>query len=162
MENAVQALYMAAGVLIGVLIISLGVSLYGSLNSYVQDYQDEIDKFALQRFNEQFTKYINYDDDTDEMEFVITIQDIITVANTAYENNKEYELTEHRPNNYYVTINIKSAGLSNLEKTINTKTVELLENDLGSGRIYTCTSEDIKISSETGRVFEVNFSEYVE
>lgn len=159
MENAVQALYIAAGVLIGVLILSLGVSLYSSLNGYVQDYQDEIDKFALQKFNEQFTKYINYNDDTDEMQFAITIQDIVTVANTAYENNKEYELTEHRENNYYVTINI--TGLNNLEKTINTKTVELLENDLGSGKIYTCSSQDIKISSETGRVFEVNFSEYV-
>ena len=156
MENAVKALFIAAGVLIGVMILSLGVSLYTSLNSYVQDHQDDIDRYALQQFNEKFTKYINYNDDTDELEFVITIQDIVTAANTAYENNSSYELTEHKENNYYVTINI--TDVKNLEKIINTNTAELLKANLG--KTYKCTREDIKISQITGRVFEVNFSEY--
>lgn len=160
MENAVKALFIAAGVLIGVMILTLGVSLYSSLNTYVQDYQDEIDKYALQKFNEKFTKYINYNEDTDQLEFAITIQDIVTVANTAYESNLKYQLTEHTENNYYITININTTEGKNLERTINTNAAEILKANLG--KIYKCTVEDIKISPTTGRVFEVNFSEYVE
>ena len=34
MENATRALFMAVGVLIGILILTLGVYLYNSLSSY--------------------------------------------------------------------------------------------------------------------------------
>ena len=37
MENAVKALYIAAGVLMAVMVLSLAAVLYSSLQSYVED-----------------------------------------------------------------------------------------------------------------------------
>ena len=42
MENATKALMIASGVLIGVMIISLGISLYASLSGYVESSQEDM------------------------------------------------------------------------------------------------------------------------
>ena len=47
MENATKALLMAAGVLIGIVILSLGVYLYGTIGNYVQMSQEEMNNQAL-------------------------------------------------------------------------------------------------------------------
>lgn len=148
MENAVKALLIAASVLIGIMIISLGVSLYASLSKYVESTQDEIVIKEIQRFNEQFIRYINYDDYTKTTQFTLTIQDIVTAANTAYENNLETD--------YYVKINMP--GIINLENKINSKSAEILSTELG--KQYRCSSSDVKINTTTGRVYEINFHEY--
>ena len=157
MENAVKALLIAAGVLIGGMILSLAVSLYTSLGEYTNIAQKEAETKVLQQFNEQFLKYINCNDSSSEVEFVLKIQDIVTAANAAYENNQKYELTEQNGSNYYVTINIKSQ-FTNLEKTINADSVKLLSEETLLKSEYRCTSSDVKINSVTGRVYEVNFT----
>lgn len=154
MENAVQALLIAAGVLIGIMILSLGVSLYSSLGEYVETIQETINGKEIQRFNNQFTKYINCDE-SGNVEFALTIQDIVTAANTAYESNLEYGLESYTGNNYYVTINMP--GRNDLEQVVNTDMTEILEN--GYEKQYKCSSNDIKINSTTGRVYEVNFKQ---
>ena len=50
MENATKALLMAAGVLIGIVILSLGVYLYGTIGNYVQMSQEEMNNQALIKF----------------------------------------------------------------------------------------------------------------
>jgi len=157
MENAVQALLIAAGVLIGVMILSLAVSLYSSLNEYVTDTQEQAISKEVQQFNEQFVKYINCNDNSSEVEFVLKIQDIVTAANAAYENNKKYELTEQNGSNYYVTINIKSE-INNLERTINSDSAQLLSEETLLKTEYRCTPQDVIINSITGRVEQVTFS----
>ena len=42
MENAVKALYMAAGVLIGIMILSLAVVLFSSLQGYMEETNKQI------------------------------------------------------------------------------------------------------------------------
>lgn len=145
MENAVQALLIAAGVLIGIVILSLGVSLYTSLNGFVERSEQEITSKEIQNFNEQFVKYINNDN--------LTIQDVVTAANCARENNINYELTEHTENNFYVTVKLNGAAL---EGNIDTRAAQLLQENLG--KQYKCTTDGVKINSVTGRVYEVNFS----
>ena len=145
MENAANALLIAAGVLIGVMILTLGVSLYTSLAQYAGDVQTNIVSSEVQKFNEQYVKYINYNQDTKE--FTLTIHDIVTAASTAYENNLD--------DDYYVTINLQGYS-SNLEKRINQETTKLLEEGLSFE--YKCTINDVKINPNTGRVYEVNFS----
>ena len=54
MENATKALLMAAGVLIGIVILSLGVYLYGTIGNYVQMSQEEMNNQALIKFNTKF------------------------------------------------------------------------------------------------------------
>ena len=154
MENAVKALLMAAGVLIGVMILSLGVTLYSSLNTYVETSKEEMVSKQVQQFNEQFTKYINCNNFNDETEFTLTIQDIVTAANTAYENNQSYGLTTYENNNYYVTVKLNGVAL---EQKINTETAKILEDLLGQEVVYKCRRKDVKINEITGRVYEVNF-----
>lgn len=152
MENAVKALLMAAGVLIGMMILSLGVSLYTSLSGYVESTQNEIIANEIREFNNQFTKFINYNENTHVVEFKLTIQDIVTAANTANENNQQYKLTNHEDGNYYVTVKLDGVPL---EKNITSKSAQMLLDNLGQE--YKCSSTDVKISQITGRVYEVNF-----
>lgn len=147
MEDAVKALLIAAGVLIGLMIIALGVALFSSLNKYTEETQNRIEENALQKFNEQFTKYINYED--------LTIQDIVTVANIAYENNKNYDLTAQNGYNYYVTIKI--GDTQEIQETIKDEIAQLLKDN--SAKKYKCTNENVKINPNTGRVYEVIFQE---
>ena len=149
MENAVKALLIAAGVLIGVMVLSLGITLLDSLSEYSVDTQKQIDANARQKFNEQFTRYI----DTN-----LTIQDVVTAANAAYENNTKNGLTESSDNNYYVIVNMPENN--NLEQNIDEKISQLLKDY--SKKKYECTEENIKIKHVTGRVCEVTFTEISE
>lgn len=152
MESAVKALLIAAGVLIGMLILSLGIGLYTSLSSYVESAQEDIVSKEIQQFNVQFTKYINCNDINDDVIFTLTIQDVVTAANIAFENNREYQLTEQTGNNYYVTVKLNGTAL---EEKINSISAQLLQNHLEEQ--YKCSIEDVLINSTTGRVYEVNF-----
>ena len=156
MENATKALLIAAGVLIGVMILSVAVTLYTSLGSYIDSYQKEIDERAIQKFNEQFTRYINVEDGSADTKFTLTIQDIVTVASIAYQNNQKYQLEEYENDNYYVTVKIMP-GNGNVEKNINEDAAELLKDN--SEAKYKCTRDNIKVNEKTGRVYEIIFAE---
>lgn len=81
MENASKALIMAAGVLIGVIILSMAVYLFSVLGGYASKTQNRIDENKLSQFNDRFLKYADLTN--------LTIRDLITVKNYALENNKE-------------------------------------------------------------------------
>lgn len=72
MENASKALIMAAGVLIGMIIISLAVYLFLSFGSSSAQLHQEQEEQRLNQFNTQFTSYVGLDN---------TIYDVVTVAN---------------------------------------------------------------------------------
>lgn len=159
MENATKAMFIAAGVLIGVMILSLGAALFTSLNSYVKSSHEEIKFNELNNFNTQFTKYVNYANG--DKQFDILIQDVITAANIAFQNNMSYNLTStERGNasNTYVAVYLDNKPI---EDIINDKSAELLQENISNGissvKKYKCTSKDIKISEITGRVYEIYF-----
>lgn len=154
MENATKALLIAAGVLIGLMILSLGIILYTSLGNFVDKYQKEADEIALHKFNEQYTRYINCDED-DKIQFTLTIQDVVTAANNARENNQNYQLEEPTDNNYYVTVNM--TGKAKLEKTINSESADILRDNMDNK--YRCTINNVRINENTGRVCEISFFE---
>ena len=85
MENATKALYIAAGVLMGIMILSLGVILFSSLQSYIDEYKEEIEFNELNTFNNKYQKYVATEQN-------LTIQDIITVAGLAYEDNSSFNI----------------------------------------------------------------------
>lgn len=175
MENATKALFLAAGVLIGILILTLGVYLYNSLSSYRDNVDMQMEVNALNQFNTQFMQYVNVEEDGGDELFTITIQDIVTVASLAYENNQQYSLTfaDAGENSYYVKVNIekykykegnteKAKPIEGVEQNINNfidvnvyNSAKLLSGD--DGYTYTCSINDIKISSITGRVYEITF-----
>lgn len=103
-----------------------------------------------------------------EPSFTLTIQDIVTVANIAYENNKKYGLDDPDDYNYYVAVHVD--GKRNLEKKINDNgsnntfyATSLLK--ASNKKTYKCVARDVngiegvKINPNTGRVCELNFKE---
>lgn len=155
MEDASKALIIVAGTLIALMILSLGITLFSSLSQYTDSAQKQIEENALQSFNTQFTKYINCSDVNSELDFNLTIHDVITVANIAYENNKKYELNEAEDNNYYVTVNI--SGENNLEKKVSFQISDLLKSNIN--KTYKCAVSNVIINPNTGRVCEITFIE---
>lgn len=91
MENAAQALYMAAGVLIGIMILSLGVYLFVNFGQTSKELHEQIYFNQLTEFNAQFTKFEGID---------ATIYDVISLANLAAQNNIDYD------NDPYYTVNV--------------------------------------------------------
>ncbi len=103
MENASNALLMAAGVLIGIMILSIAVFLFADFSGTSREIQDTISSNQLQQFNAQFTIYADRED--------LTIYDVISVANLAAQNNLEYP----EGNENYIQVELDGQYI-NLEK----------------------------------------------
>ena len=145
MENASKALLMAAGVLIGILILSLIVYLFANFGMASAEVHKQKDMNDINRFNTQFTSYEGKE---------CKIQDVISAANLAIDNNKNYSLDAADGNNYYITVNITgNANGTNLQKKTKEELNKLLKEDLGSK--YNCTT---KINEKTQMVNVVNFN----
>lgn len=87
MENASKALLMAGGVLLGVMVLSLGILLFSSFGGTSSQIHDNIEENQATQFNSQFTSYIGKDN--------VTIHDVVSMAKLATQNNQNYEFT-HR------------------------------------------------------------------
>lgn len=152
MENATKALLIAAGVLIGVMILSMAVYLFGVFGKSASNMEEQILANQLTQFNNKFLKYAGLTD--------LTIQDVITVKNYALENNKEtrnYDpsLDEYRAtdNNEYIDVYYKNK--SEAEKLIYGKTDEELLKESISKK-YTCR---VVINKNTQKVNQIFFYE---
>ena len=97
MENASKALLMAAGVLIGILILTLMVTLFLSARE-VSSRHDQVKKTEeIEQFNANFTKYVGKD---------ITIHQVITIQNFAkIENNKIKNVILEKNGNFSINTN---------------------------------------------------------
>lgn len=109
MENASKALIMAAEVLIGVMIISIGVYLFNVFGQYSADNTKRIEDTQISEFNNQFLKfYGSRTNDEGKVEPIkCTIHDIVSLANLAKENNKNYGLEKEDNKTRYIRIDIK-------------------------------------------------------
>ena len=147
MENASKALLIGAGVLIGVIILSLAVYLFGVFGRYAEKTQDRITENHITQFNDKFLKYLGLTD--------LTIQDLITVKNYALENNNQYGIYDSSiraaNNNEYIDVYYKN-GLALIFDITDEK---LLKEELGTK--YTCTGVDI--NPNTGKVNKILFKE---
>lgn len=129
MENASKALIMAAGVLIGIMILSLAVYLFATFGATSAEMHGQIEQDRINQFNAQFTSYEGKQD--------ITIYDIITVVNLAKDNNESYLLTSSTDSNYYITVNatlqsgtknnLETKGTGELQELIKAETQNLVE-----------------------------------
>lgn len=154
MENATQALIIVAGALIGIMILSLGMTLFSSLTSYVENSQETIKFNELNAFNTQFLNYANNNN--------LTIHDVVTVANLANENNKSYNIltpedisaSRGQASITYVAVYLKTGHTNEaIEADIQDRTSNMLADNIG--KKFKCT--EVKISEITGRVYEVYF-----
>lgn len=156
MENASNALIIAGGVLIGVLILSLAVYLFVDFGSTSAEINKKTEQQQLIQYNSKFT---SYDDKKN-----LTIYDAITVAGYAKENNNYYGDskvdgfdTNYYLNNFKITVTIK---INNTTKEIQDYTVEqfngLIQDEQKNNNElpqYTCSIDYY----DNGRVKTVRF-----
>lgn len=104
MENASKALLMAGGILVGVLILALMVTLFFSSKELTSSYDKRKQEEAVQQFNVNFTQYLGQD---------LTIHQVVTICNFAYSNGTHKVLVNNNYDNPYKSDKIKE----NLEKS---------------------------------------------
>ena len=160
MENAARALTMAAGVLIGIMIISIAVYLFTSLGNTSSEIYSKVEQTKIDKFNSQFLKYYRLD--------TCTAHDIVSIANLAKNSNEYYELEEGSGYNYYVNVSvmdyIDSKGSKNeednFEKLDDAKYTEFIKNNSTNeekSEIKYFTCKKISQSNITGRVYQITF-----
>lgn len=102
MENASKALIMAAGVLIGILILSLAVFLFADFSATSKGIYSQIEESQLTQYNAQYTIYSGRDD--------VTIYEIISLANLAKDNNEYYKDYSNYESEYKVIVKLQGEG----------------------------------------------------
>ena len=85
MENASNALLIAAGVLVAILLVTSIVVSFSGASELAKAYDTKIVKGTLQMFNNNFEKYTLYN---------VRLQDIITLAHFVIDHNSKNELEE--------------------------------------------------------------------
>lgn len=165
MENASKALIMAASILLGVMIISVGVALFNSFIGFSSDITNEIEKKKIEQFNVQFLKYYGetYNEETGKTEKIkLTAHDVVSLANLSQKNNIEYDVQNQAmksENSYYVQIDVNK--YKNFEKTSESEHKEFIQsNDMSNNSNGELANkyyyiESIEISKITKRVIYV-------
>lgn len=97
MENASRALLIAGAILIGMIIISVAVSIYTENAKLVTQYSHTVSATELQKVNSNFEMYIGRKD--------INPQEIITAYNVAQEYSSKMP--------YQITVTLYTGTISN-------------------------------------------------
>lgn len=163
MENASKALLMAAGILVGVLLISIGVYLFTVFGDSSAEISGQLEQSQIDQFNAQFYKY--------EGSKECRIHDIISVANLAKANNASYgyengenitinkivykynlgqftDGTTPANNNYYISVSIRGS-LNSGDQRIFSDNIENLTKD---GINYLLKNYSTKQVEEDGKI----------
>lgn len=171
MENATKAFMMAAGVLIGVLILSIAVYLFTIFSSNSEQVYKKMESNQITQFNNQFLKYYGqisrtYIDEQTGKEKIVqepikcTVHDIISLANLAYQNNIENQIeneTGWNENTNYIQILVgNNKNNKNIEKWNQEKKIDFIKDNMNKN--YKCT--EVHISNVTKRVCYMKFIEY--
>lgn len=146
MENASKALIIAGGILIAILVISIGVYLFANYADMGSSYEQNFSTAETQKFNVNFTKFKDRND--------ITIQEIVTLVNFAkqYKEKTEINVTISIPSKpdliTYLETN-PSGSISRDEKIIE----DLIKEN--SDKKFTCTNIEY---GNDGRVNIISFN----
>ena len=107
MENASKALIMAAEILLGIMIISIGVYLFNILGQYSADTTAVIEEAQITQFNEQFYRFYSGSGGSAQE---CTIHDIVGVAHLANKINLDngFETEEDASDtSYYIQVDLQ-------------------------------------------------------
>ncbi len=158
MENATKALIMAAGVLIGVLLLSLAVWLFHQGGGAAASVADQIKGQQISQFNRQFDKYISSTG--------VTIYDIVTVGGLARNYNIDSGFKREDENGYIKVVlhgfkenpdntvspassaNIDLAKFSRTQDQFQTLTSSILEQDRSTINSMLMSNRDTEINNK--------------
>lgn len=154
-QNLSRALLMAAGVLVAILILALGVYLYYSFSNRITETVKQNQVSIIQSYNDKFTQY--------EKRENLSVQDIVSIINLARECNINNQVVgEDTNNNFYIKVSIvgvSAPNITNLETDVNylywDKYVKLIENSNIASEKYKC---ETVISSVNKRVKAIIFT----
>lgn len=138
MENASKALIMAAEIIIGVMIISIGVYLFNAMGNYSADTTAKMEETQIAQFNNQFLKFYGTSaiNGSKPEPIKCTIHDIIGLANLANKSNVAngfQEVQEPSDNLFYIKIDLQigTKSYKHIETYNQAKLVELVKlNDI--------------------------------
>lgn len=155
MENASKALIMAAEVLIGVMIITIGVAIFRNSAELAKNYENSQERTSLQTFNKKFEIY--------QKMGIITIQDIVSAANLARQINEENDVNHSSDlciHIIYTDDNYSNEHLDDVKKWKTSDFYKLMQdNSLYPGTDekvkYVC--EEIKYNDVTNVVSQLKF-----
>lgn len=152
MENASNALMIAGGVLIGILLVTIIIVSFNGAADLAKSYDSRISATSLQAFNSNFEKYTDGD---------VDIQAIITMTHFAKDYNTKNELT--KDDSIYISVVCDNKALE--EKTDDELIAFMQENtflkddagkeDKTTFQKYTCKS--IEYNENTGTVTKITF-----
>lgn len=174
MENASRALIMAAGILMGLMIISVGVLLFDIFSKYSEDTQLQIEENQIGEFNNKFLKHVTYINtnmkpaEIAEKQVILTAHDVVSIANLAKENNEKHGFYDgttalnssqiQSSTTRYIQIEVidKKRKYSNFESESMDTYIDFMNNNsiISSGETvtskrYICYIQDVTISPET-------------
>ena len=170
MENASKALLMAGGILITMVVVSLGLYIMQNMAESSAHFYQIMEQAEVDKFNKKFTKYLNKD---------MTMQDVVSLMNLARDTNIKGEVDTSDLRYIHVTgesgtlisnisnyINLaynRNAEYENATKTLIKSytpysTISTVDGTDKTKRIkyFTC---EININSETGRVDEIEIKQ---
>ena len=155
MENATQALIMAGGILIAILIIAVIVTLYITFSNSSEGISSNFDVTELNKFNTTFIVYEGRKD--------ITAQEIVTLINLSQQRNYEVKIiiTTKTGTIKQANRDWTNASLEQLNQFLNDH-ILINSKDNAGVDIYQNTFSYVNNSiqyAEDGRVCEIRFTE---
>ncbi len=146
MENASKALIMAAGVLIGLLIISLAVYLFADFGATSAQINQQVEQKRILQFNSQFTSYIGKE---------LTIYDVVTILGYAQENNNYYE----NGNGETIEVKIENSEITNYNEQQKNNLISNNSN-INNGNLpkYKLEEGNISYNNNGGKVSSITFT----
>lgn len=154
MENASKALLMAGEVLIGIIIISIFVWMFGKVQNVTEAYDETLAQREIIAFNNEYMKYVT--NNTDENATYIYAEDVVTIVNHARDWN---DTTPNSDELIKVTINTGTDIITATDGNFNG--VEFIEKyklrDIPTAPQYkfSCT---VTLSEKTGKVNTVTIT----
>lgn len=171
MENASKALIMAAEILIGVMIISIGVYIFNEMGTYSAETTAQMEEAQLAQYNNQFLKYYGNEREDDTGKTVpikCTIHEIIGVANLAKKINAQNRfegVQTPSDTSDYIQIElspkydsgVQSKVLKNLETASDSDLISIVKtNDIQTSTVSPYDPETVYFKVETVGIGEVN------
>lgn len=155
MENATQALLIAGGVLLAIMILSIGVIIYISHNETAEAINNRWEIAELNKYNSTFELYIDRTD--------ITAQELVTLANLSKQRNNEIAIYVKtttgtiRGNN-----NIVAWDKNKLSDFLNDHILTTQKEPTGAEtkqNLFSYKQNSIKYDDKTGKIIEISFNE---
>ena len=141
MENASKALLIAAEVLLGILIISLGVFLFQAFGEFSMEVDNNIANKNIREFNAQYEEFLS--------KTTITAQDVITLGNMAKNYNNTQESIA-----ITVKVNNVESKYMNAHTLSDKTTYEFINKYSVENKIY-FKCEKVNYNTGTGKIDEI-------